>query len=105
MLGCIGLTLNHVHVVGSISNGQRDGLLVPLHQVHYHGLLLGSDAAADDSATLTGQVHKILLPLFFLRLEPSLTLGPHPSLFFCLWELELQNVSFLGLFFQENFIL
>jgi hypothetical protein len=38
------------------------------------------------------------LLLLLLNLEPSLTLGPHPSLFFCPWELQLQNLTSLGLF-------
>ncbi|KAF3848750.1 hypothetical protein F7725_015247 [Dissostichus mawsoni] len=52
------LTLDHVDVVGSVSDGQRHGFLVLLHQTHHVTLLLGSDAAADDSLALTGHVHK-----------------------------------------------
>lgn len=55
------LTLDHVHVVGSVSDGQRHGLLVLLHQAHHVGLLLRRDAAADDGLTLAGHVHKVNL--------------------------------------------
>lgn len=99
------LTFDHVYIIGPISDGQRDGLLVPLHQVHHHCLLLGGDPAADDCAALTGQVYEVLLPLFFPSFQMPLTLRPHASFFFCPWELQLQNFTSLGLFLQKNFIL
>lgn len=55
------LTFDHVDVVGSISDGQRDGLLVLLHQAHHVGLLLRCDAAADDSLALARHVDKVHL--------------------------------------------
>jgi len=53
------LTLDHVDVVGSVSDGQCHGLLVLLHQTDHVALLLGCDAAADDCLTLAGHVHKV----------------------------------------------
>lgn len=94
----VRLTFDHVHIIGSVPDRQCDGLLVPLHQVHHHGLLLGGDPAADDGAALAGQVNEVLLPLFFFGLQPPLTLRAHPSLLFCPWELQLQNLTCLGLF-------
>lgn len=55
------LTLDHVDVVGSISDRQRHGFLVLLHQTHHVSLLLGCDTAADDCLALTGHVHKVNL--------------------------------------------
>lgn len=102
---CTRLTFDHVYVVGPVSDCQCDGFLIPLHQVYHHGLLLGGDPAADDSAALTGQVNKVLLPLFFSSFQPPFALRPNSSFFFCPWELQLQNVTCLGLFLEKNFIL
>lgn len=99
------LTFDHVYIIGPISNRQRDGFLVPLHQVHHHCLLLGGDPAADDCTALTGQVYKVLLPLLFPGFQTPFTLRPHPSFFFRPRELQLQNLTSLGLFLQKNFIL
>lgn len=55
----LGLTFDHVDVVGSIADGQRDGFLVLLHQTHHVGLLLRGNTAADDRLTLAGHVHKV----------------------------------------------
>ena len=41
------LTLDHVDIIGSVANGQRDRLFVRLHQANHVGLLLGCDAAAE----------------------------------------------------------
>lgn len=94
----VRLTFDHVYIIGSVSNRQRDGFLVPLHQVHHHGLLLGGDPAADDRTALAGQVNKVLLPLLFFGFQPPFALRPHSSFFFCPWELQLQNITCLGLF-------
>lgn len=99
------LTFDHVYIVGPVSDRQRDGLLVPLHQVHHHRLLLGGDPAADDRAALTGQVDEVLLPLLFPSFQTPLTLRPQAALFFCPWELQLQNLTSLGLLLQKNLIL
>ncbi len=40
---------DHRNVVGSIANRERDGLFVLFHQVDHHGLLEGSDPAANHS--------------------------------------------------------
>ena len=42
------LTFDHADVVSSVSDGQGDGLLVLLDQLHHLGLLQGRDPAADD---------------------------------------------------------
>lgn len=42
------LTLDHADVVGSVPDGERDGLLVLLDQLHHLGLLQRRDPAADD---------------------------------------------------------
>lgn len=55
------LTLDHVDVISSISDGQRHGFLIPLHQTHNVSLLLGCDTTADDCFALTGHVHKVNL--------------------------------------------
>lgn len=55
----LGLTFDHVDVVGAVANGQRDGFLVLLHQTHHVGLLLRGHAAADDRLALAGHVHKV----------------------------------------------
>lgn len=60
----VRLTLDHADIVGSISNSQGDGPLVPLHQLHHLGFLHGSDPAADDSFTQTGQVQQDMLQLW-----------------------------------------
>lgn len=99
------LTFDHVDVVGAVADGQRDGLLVPLHQVHHHGLLLGGDAAADDRAALAGQVHEALLLLLLPHLQLPHALRPQLPLFFCPGELQLQNLTSLGLFLEKDFIL
>lgn len=57
------LTLDHADIIGSISNGQGDGPLVPLHQLHHLGFLHRSDPAADDCFTQTGQVQQDVLQL------------------------------------------
>lgn len=56
-----GPTFDHVDVVGPVADGQRDGLLVLLHQTHHVGLLLGGNAAADDRLALAGHVDKVHL--------------------------------------------
>lgn len=53
------LTLDHVDVIGSVSDGQRHGLLVLLHQTHHISFLFGGHATANDRLTLTGHVHKV----------------------------------------------
>lgn len=58
------LTLDHADVIGSISNSQGDGPLVPLYQLHYLGLLHRSDPAADDRFTQTGQIQQDVLQLW-----------------------------------------
>lgn len=98
LAACARLTFDHVHVVGPVPDRQRDGFLVPLHQVHHHRLLLGRDSAADHGAALTGEVNEVLLPLFFLSFQPPFALRPNSSFFFCPWELQLQNLTCLGLF-------
>ena len=98
LAACVELTFDHVYVIGPVSNGQCDGFLVPLHQVHHHGLLLGGDAAADDCTALAGQVNEVLLPLFFFDFQPPFTLRPKSPFFFRPWELQLQDVTCLGLF-------
>jgi len=57
----VRLTLDHADVIGSISNGQGDGPLVPLHQLHHLGFLHRSDPAADDCFTQTGHVQQDVL--------------------------------------------
>lgn len=57
------LTFDHVDVIGSVSDGQRHGLLVLLHQTHHVGLLFGRDAAADHGFTLAGHVHEVQLQI------------------------------------------
>lgn len=55
----LGLTFDHIDIIGSIADGQRDGFLVLLHQTHHIGLLLWGDTAADDRLTLAGHVYKV----------------------------------------------
>lgn len=43
-----GLTLDHADIVGPIPNGQSDGFLVLLDQLHHLGFLQGCDTAADN---------------------------------------------------------
>lgn len=62
------LTLNHVDVVGAVSDRQCHSLLVLLHQTHHVCLLLGCDSAADDCLALTGHVYKVNLWVFFILL-------------------------------------
>jgi len=52
------LTFDHVDVVGPIPNGQRDGRLVFLHQLHDEGFLLGGHPTADHCLAAGGQVHE-----------------------------------------------
>lgn len=68
------LTFNHVDIVGSISNGQCDGLLVLLYQANDVGLLLRCDAATDDSTAFTSHIDKVFLPLFLLHVIHQLTI-------------------------------
>lgn len=68
------LTLDHVHVVGSITDGQCHGFLVPLYQTHNVSLLLGCDATADDRFALAGHVHEVDL---WRRLVAFLNHGNH----------------------------
>lgn len=99
------LTFDHIHVIGPVSDGQCDGFLVPLHQVHHHGLLLGGDPAADDRTALAGQVDEVLLPLLFFSFQLPFTLRSHSPFFLCPRKLQLQDLASLDLFLQKNFIL
>lgn len=76
----LGLTFDHVDVVGSVANGQRDGLLVLLHQTHHVGLLLGGHAAADDRLALAGHVDEVHLWETFERVSLLRCLPVSPSL-------------------------
>lgn len=51
-------TFNHPHIVGAISNGQSDSLLLFLDQVHHLLLLKRSDTATDNSLALASCVQK-----------------------------------------------
>lgn len=53
------LTFDHVHIVGSVSNGQSHCLFVLLYQTDHIGLLLWRDATADDRFTLACHVHEV----------------------------------------------
>lgn len=59
-------TLDHVDVVGSVSDGQRDSLLILLHQADHVGLLFGRDTTADDCLALARHVHKVYLTTLLL---------------------------------------
>lgn len=59
------LTLDHVDVVGSVSDRQCHSFLVLLHQTHDVRLLLGCDSTADDRLALTGHVYKVNLWVIF----------------------------------------
>lgn len=63
------ITLDHADIIGSISNGQCDGPLVPLHQLHHLGFLQWSDPAANDCFTQTGQVQQDVLQLWLQSLS------------------------------------
>lgn len=52
------LTLDHADVIGAVSNGQRDGPLAPLHQLHHLGLLQRRHPAADDGFAQAGHVQE-----------------------------------------------
>lgn len=71
------LTFDHVHIVGSVSNGQSHCLFVLLYQTDHIGLLLWRDATADDRFTLACHVHEVDLwtPGLLLSLQtiPELT--------------------------------
>lgn len=47
----MGFTLDHADIIGPISNGQSDGLLVFLHQLNNLSLLQRGDSAADHRLT------------------------------------------------------
>lgn len=45
------LTLDHADIIGSVSYGQGDSSLVPLHQLHHLSFLHRCDPAADHCFT------------------------------------------------------
>ena len=57
------LTLDHADIVGAVPDGEGDGPLVPLDQLHHLRLLQGRHPAADDRLTQTGHVQQHLLQL------------------------------------------
>lgn len=52
------LTFDHANIVGTISDGQGDGVPVLLHQLHHLGLLQRSHPAADHRFAQAGRVHQ-----------------------------------------------
>lgn len=98
------LTFDHVHVIGPVPDGQGDGLLVLLHQLHHHGLLLGCHTAADHSPALAGQINKVLLLLLLVGLCPSPLLSLFLLLFCCSGEFQFKFL-FLLFLLQQDFIL
>ena len=48
--------LDHGHVVGTVADGQRHGLRLNCHGLHYLGLLAGRYATANDRPTLQAQL-------------------------------------------------
>lgn len=64
----LGLTFDHVDIIGPISNGQGNDILVPLHHLDNESFLLRCHPATDHCFTGGGQLYKC----FF---HPVLLLG------------------------------